>query len=212
MSDLERMIIRSPRKTEKGFLVDMHIHSHFSSDSFLRFDEILLEAAFTINGIVITDHDIIGSFHLDKNTIEKEHEIVVFAPAVEISSTEGHILAYGITSVPSRELEPEEVLRIIHDEKGLAVAAHPFSELGVGDLVYDLPFDAIEINGARPASDNRKAKEAATLLELPMVGGSDAHIHGEIASCVTQFRKKIQTMDELIAEVKKGRCQPLMLR
>ena len=194
------MIRRSPRKTGKGFLIDMHIHSLFSPDSLLHLD------------VVITDHDIIGNFHFDKNTIEKEHGVAVFAPGVEISSTEGHILAYGMASIPSRELEPEDVIRIIHADNGLAVAAHPFSVQGVGELVYDLPFDAIEINGARSASDNRRAKEAATILELPMVGGSDAHVHGEIASCVTQFKKKIRTMDELITEVKKGRCTPLMLR
>jgi len=205
------MIVRSRTKDEQSFLVDMHIHTHFSGDSFLLFEEVLVELSGKVDGLIITDHDIIADFLMTKEDITNQYQLIAFSPAIEISSTEGHILAYGCSVEPSKELEPEEVIALIHAENGLAVAAHPFAALGVGELVYDLPFDAIEINGLRTAVANRKAREAAAILDLPCIGGSDAHSVSELASCVTQFEKRVTSMDELIKEIKKGKCKPRFL-
>ena len=82
----------------------------------------------------------------------------------------------------------------------MIIAPHPYSKEGVGgQLVEKLKFDAIEAFNSRMLSrHNRKAKELAARLGLPMVASSDAHIADEIANGVTAL-----DLDELSIEAVK---------
>ncbi|NHJ85671.1 MAG: hypothetical protein FK734_09430 [Asgard group archaeon] len=198
---------------EKFFLVDMHIHTNNSHDCFLDIETILSDMSTIVHGLTFTDHDVITKIaEQTKDTFYAKYQLRIFSPAVEISSKDGDILAYGINSVPTNQLLAKEIIDIIHTEGGLAVAAHPFCFLGVGDLVFDLDFDAIEINGSRSHTMNKLAKEAAVSMDLPCIGGSDSHTQGQLGICVTKFTKQLKTIEELIEEVKKGNCSPVFLR
>ncbi len=200
-------------KNSNIFLVDMHIHTVNSHDGRVTLEEILIELTGMVNAITITDHDFLSNYPKETlKILEEKYQVKVFTNSAEISTTEGDILAYGISAAPSRMMNPEEIINIVHSEGGIVVAAHPFTPLGVGDLVYDLNFDAIEINGSRPTVANQQAREAAHLLDLPCTGGSDSHSRFDIATCVTLFTKTLNSIDELISEIKKGNCSPLFLR
>ncbi|MBN1329019.1 MAG: PHP domain-containing protein [Candidatus Heimdallarchaeota archaeon] len=200
-------------KESNIFLVDMHIHTKNSPDSQTTLEEILIELTGIVNAITITDHDFIGNYSkATLRALNEKYQIMVFTNSVEISTTEGDLLAYGISAAPSRMMAPEEIIDLVHSDGGLIVAAHPFTPLGIGDLVYDLEIDAIEINGSRPTAANQLAKEAAHYLNLPCVGGSDSHTQFDIATCVTMFTKNLNSIDDLISEIKKGNCSPLFLR
>lgn len=194
------------------FLVDMHIHTSYSSCARITLDETLNELMGKVNAITVTDHNYIHDY--SEETIQAlfdKYQISVLIPSVEISTTQGDILAYGISSPPTPYLDAHKVIEMIHSEGGIAVAAHPYGYLGVGDLIYELEIDAIEINGARPQFSNELAKGAAATLNLPLIGGSDSHIHTQVGKCVTRFSEPIKTIQDLIEQIKKGKCSPVFL-
>ena len=152
-------------------LVDMHIHTNYSPDSMMTLEQTLIELQGFVNAITITDHNIISFVpDLILNSYEEKYQIKTFTSSVEISSIFGDILAYGIDSVPSTNLHPKEIIDIIHSEGGIVAAAHPFDPLGLGDKIYELDLDAIEINGSRFRDANAIAKEAAESMGLPCIG------------------------------------------
>ncbi len=201
------------RGKRKGFLVDMHIHTNYSMDSVFTLEETLIELDGVVDALTITDHDTMGNFSKEiLQGLESKYHLKIFSASVEISTSQGDILAYGITAVPSNNLRPDEVIEIIHSENGLAVAAHPFTLLGLGDLIYDLELDAIEINGLRSKHANDLAKEAAESMGLPCIGGSDSHNRFHVGTCVTEFPKKVDSIKEIIDFVKKRKCAPVFLQ
>ncbi|MFW9922061.1 MAG: PHP-associated domain-containing protein [Candidatus Thorarchaeota archaeon] len=195
-----------------SFLIDTHIHTNLSPCASITLEETLNGLIDRVDAIIVTDHDLVQN--IPKNfldSIKSKYEINILQPALEISTAQGHILGYGISSAPSFYLDAKEVIEIIHNEGGIAVAAHPFALLGLDELIFSLEIDAIEINGSRSSRINQMAKEAAEVIGLPLIGGSDSHTSYHVGTCVTKFQKEIKTMSDFIEEVKKGNCQPLFL-
>ncbi len=204
---------RSNQKSENEFLVDMHIHTNYSFDSNLMVEETLSELVDVVDAIVITDHNIIPDLlSVTLQSYEEKFQIRVFTSSVEISTRQGDILAYGISAVPSTNLTPEEIIEIIHKDGGIAIAAHPFTMLGLGEEIYNLNLDAIEVNGSRSKRANDQAKEAAESMGLPCIGGSDSHTIHAIGSYATKFKLQIKTLDDIIEQIKKKNCLPIFLR
>lgn len=201
------------RSKRWGFLVDMHIHTNYSMDSTFTLEETLIELDGVVNALTITDHNTMGNFSKGiLQGLESKYHLRIFSESVEISTAQGDILAYGITAVPSQNLRPDEVIEVIHSENGLAVAAHPFSLLGLGDLIYDLELDAIGINGLRSKHANDLAKEAAESMGLPCIGGSDSHNRFQVGTWATEFPKKVDSIKEIIDFVRKGKCTPVFMQ
>ncbi|MDR0309354.1 MAG: PHP domain-containing protein, partial [Candidatus Methanoplasma sp.] len=71
---------------------DLHIHSNFSNDGKSTVEEIIAEAERKGLGcIAITDHNSFEAYGL-----AKDNGKVIVIPGTEVSSKDGHILAYGI--------------------------------------------------------------------------------------------------------------------
>lgn len=49
--------------------------------------------------------------------------------------------------------------------------------------------------------------ELYNTLKLQSIGGSDCHIIEHVKSAVTEFINPIQTIDDMIREIKKGNCR-----
>lgn len=97
-------------------------------------------------------------------------------------------------------LDLNEAVALIHEEGGLAVAAHidrksfgVFSQLGF--FPTDAGFDALEISRWLPADSRRIAEFSA--LGLPLVGSSDAHYLEEIGGGHTDLLLEEPTFAEL---------------
>jgi histidinol phosphatase-like PHP family hydrolase len=84
--------------------------------------------------------------------------------------------------------------------------------MGIGDELYQTKVDAIEINCSRPKYANQLAREAAKIMELPLTSGSDSHTSFQVAVCATKFQKQINSINEIIEEVKNERCEPVYIR
>jgi predicted metal-dependent phosphoesterase TrpH len=125
----------------------------------------------------VTDHDTIeGALRVEEALAGRGPEIVLGS---EVSSADGHVLALFVTRDVPPGLSAAATIAAIHDQGGLAVAAHPYSlALGVGDLAGSLPFDGIEMRNGSPLMglSNARARRRLARAAPARVGGSDAHL------------------------------------
>lgn len=166
---------------------DLHIHTT-ASDGTASPEAVLSYVAeeTDLRVIAITDHDTLEGA-LVARRLAPHYGIDVIV-GCEISTAIGHVLALFIEQPIPAGLDLTTTVNLIHEQGGLAFAAHPFGALvaSVGrrhllgperiDLDWHI-FDGIEIFNAslwNPAN-NRRAAEKAQALGLTQIGGSDAH-------------------------------------
>jgi predicted metal-dependent phosphoesterase TrpH len=125
----------------------------------------------------VTDHDTIeGALRVEETLDGLGPEIVVGS---EVSSADGHVLALFVTRDVPAGLSAAATVAAIHEQGGVAVAAHPYSfALGVGDLIAGLQFDGVEVVNGSPFMELANARAAVRLprRRIAALGGSDAHI------------------------------------
>ncbi|TXT63488.1 MAG: hypothetical protein BAJALOKI3v1_360014 [Promethearchaeota archaeon] len=187
-------------------IIDTHIHLEGrSSCSVLPAQRLYGNLSPRLDGICITDHWVLKEYKKFSLT-----EFKVFF-GVELRSTEGDILAYGLDMLPSQDLTTKQMINFIHMHNGVAVAAHPFSNrhLAFHDAVFNYNFDAIEINGAIGKKSNELAKQAAISMNLPMTGGSDAHSVEQLNSIATHFDTKIESVRDIVNAIRAKKCRPI---
>jgi predicted metal-dependent phosphoesterase TrpH len=190
--------------------IDMHTHTNYSDGTDSALEIIKQAEKIGLDGIAITDHDTFEGLH---EALEIETNLII-VPGIEISTSKGHILAYGVSDGEyEMGLSPQETVEIIHKNGGIAVPAHPFDyiRLGIKDEIFSIPSDAIEvINGCITlARWNKKAYDAALELDLPMLGGSDGHSTEEIGIAWTDFLGEPRTWQDVISMVLKKECVPV---
>lgn len=185
--------------------IDTHIHSKYSKDSITPLEDIIRYAQkIGLNAIAITDHDEIkGTWAIQK----LEHEGLTLIPGEEVSSTKGHIVALGINDYVKPLQTPEETVDQIHDNAGIAIAAHPYCyyRSGVGDIVRSLDVEAMETKNSRfiLGISNYLAKQVSVKNKIPEIGASDAHFVKGIGRCYTEI-PDCDSVDEIIKNIKKG--------
>ena len=172
-------------------ILDPHIHSTYSSDSTASPRDIVKKAkSIGLDAIAVADHNTIKGALATMEEAKKIDNFVVI-PAMEISSSKGHIVALGIKEDVKKGLSPEETVKKIRELGGIAIAAHPFVSYreGLCDHVKDLDIDAIETLNSRYVFgySNWRAKNLAEKRNIPEIGASDAHFLGAIGSCVTEL-------------------------
>ena len=185
--------------------IDTHIHSKYSKDSITPLEDIIEYARkIGLNAIAITDHDEIeGTWAIQK----LEHEGLILIPGEEVSSTKGHIVALGITDYIKPLQTPEETVDQIHDNAGIAIAAHPYCyyRSGIGDIVRSLDIEAMETKNSRFifGVSNYLAKQVSEKNNVPEIGASDAHFIKGIGRCYTEI-PECDSVDEIIRNIKMG--------
>jgi len=126
---------------------------------------------------------------------------LIVLPGIEVTSEDGHILAFNLRKDIPRGLSARETIDKIHDSGGIAVAAHPYRKWsGLKEsTIRESAFDAIEaINGRNTKRTNRRVLELASELGLPKIAGSDAHKPGNIGAAVSVFPDSVHSADEMI--------------
>lgn len=186
--------------------LDLHIHSRFSRDGSAEPRDILRQCKKAgMDGCAIADHNSLeGS--LEAFSIAGSEGMVVLR-AVEVSTSEGHVLAYGIDEPVPRGLDVAETIERVHSLGGIAVAAHPHRfPSGVGlKIAKASSFDAIEVlNGGSSSRSNRLAGVVAFNRKLPVTGGSDAHEIERVGRAYTEFEGASDEGD-LIDSIRKGK-------
>jgi len=191
-------------------IMDLHVHSSFSSDAEGKVREIVkLAKKLGLSGIAITDHnEIKGS--LEAFQLSKEINGLLVLRGMEVSSSEGHILAYGIHEKVERDLSPQDTIEKIEELGGIAVIAHPYRVWsGVGEgIAFEAGFSAVEVHNSRSLRhSNERAKALASKLGLGRTGGSDCHVLEELGRGITRFRGNPENEESILEEISRGRTE-----
>jgi predicted metal-dependent phosphoesterase TrpH len=185
--------------------MDLHVHSSFSSDGQVKPRAILKQARqIGLGGICISDHNSLqGS--MDALAMAKEFNLIVIR-GMEVSTSKGHILAYGIGEPIKKGLNPAQTVEKIHALGGLAAVAHPVRGVsGVGKkVVCDVRPDSIEIiNSHSSVSQNKRASELCAKLNASRIGGSDAHELTGIGRAYTIFKEPVASEEQALEAIRK---------
>lgn len=176
---------------------DLHIHSIHSYDATTTVRAILKQAADVgLDVIAITDHDEI------KGSLEAEQLAPAYGieaiPGVEISTSEGHLVALFVRTLPPAGLSMVDTLIQIGKQGGIAIAPHPFNGLP-SSLTMEAVFGAlansrvkgilkgIETHNMGTQNFDKIARKLSVFLPLAKIAASDAHIYWAIGAGRTQF-------------------------
>lgn len=185
---------------------DVHIHTT-ASDGGASPKAVLeyIEHETDLDVVAITDHDTLAGAQEAKRNHDAGKYRFDLVMGAEITSTAGHILGLFLTEEIPKELSPRETIQRIHDQGGIAIAAHPLLILkyidpdmltadGVGiDVLMNEGFDAVEIVNGGPTMKNVNARARLlnrSLLFRAETGSSDAHILEAIGKGYTLFPGK----------------------
>ncbi|MBS7659329.1 MAG: PHP domain-containing protein [Candidatus Bathyarchaeia archaeon] len=192
---------------------DLHIHTIFSNDSSIH-PKILVEQLIAhpyINAIAVTDHNT-GKGYYKVRELATAYPDVLIIPGIEVSTVHGDILLLGSAEVPPEPWTIENILDFAKEVGCLAIAAHPYRQFGLGDLVRNYKFDAIEtLNGGSSPQSNAMAGELAKSMGLPGVAGSDAHSPQELWTAYTEVQASMD-LDEVLRAIKMGKTRTLIAK
>jgi predicted metal-dependent phosphoesterase TrpH len=173
--------------------LDLHVHSNFSPDAIGDPRKLIAAARRRgLDGFALTDHNTSGGVDwlIERGLLREDGlpvDNVLVIPGVEVSTREGHLLCLGTKLRQMKGASAAEVCGAIHDQGGLAVAAHPFDRFRAGIPAHSLdrlPIDGIEaFNAATLVRNfNEQALAYARYRNLPITCGSDAHTVGAVGT------------------------------
>ncbi|MFN8531803.1 MAG: PHP domain-containing protein [Anaerolineae bacterium] len=183
---------------------DLHAHTFFSDG--LMSPEALVEYAVTqtdLNIIAVTDHDTVAGALIAAayaRTFSRDFRPFEVIVGTEVTSADGDILALFVEQDIPPKLSASETVAAVHEQGGIAIAAHPFAHApillrgdgmkGVGRLIAEVPFDAVEVRNGTPTEfvSNRLTRfRNRRWARLAETGGSDTHYMPTIGSTHTCF-------------------------
>jgi hypothetical protein len=179
--------------------IDFHIHSRYSFDCFLEPAQIIaLAKQRGLDGLAVTDHDTMAGVE----EFSRLAQGLIVIPGQEISTSQGDILGLFLKEEIKGNVSVDEAVRLIRQQGGLAVLAHPFKWPHLArSRAFLESFDAIEVFNARnniplPFCENRLAASAVRRHGLPFLAGSDVHEAFEVGMARTVFDFPASEYDE----------------
>jgi len=187
---------------------DLHVHTTYSKDSLITPKDLVHYAKKCgLNAVAVTDHNQLeGAFK-----IAKETDFLII-PGMEVSSSDGHIVALNVKELIPRGLNATETVKRIHKAGGIAIACHPYASFK-GSLKENIceTFDAIEIINARAfpfKKSVKKATQTALRFGLSQVAGTDAHYGPQIGYGYTIIEATEPSVEAITKAILEGHCQP----
>ncbi len=194
-------------------IIDMHIHTHFSSCSAIGVRELIQRAReIGLEGICITDHDTVSAKHVLKNISDRSGICVIIG--MEYTTDEGDFLVFCPSDNIPKGLKAKELFSYVLKQGGVVIASHPFRKTRPASSAVIESSHIIEaINGRNSYDENELAKNWIRLRGngTKGIGGSDAHTIKEVGRIVTVFEKNIYGLEDLIRELHSGTYSPLQI-
>lgn len=185
--------------------LDLHVHTVGSQDAHIKINELprIIQRK-GLDGVAITEHD---------NFDPPAFDDVIILPGVEVSSSEGHIIALGVQKTIPPNLAADETIQRIHSQGGIAIIPHPYDPVCECVKIAHLKAipDAVETLNADALSfiiSSWLAKRDAHKFSLPEVGGSDSHIPETVGDCYTLIDSKTRCVSDILAAIRAGRVHP----
>lgn len=163
---------------------DFHSHSHYSKDSLINprtfIDRCIAKG---VSCIAVTDHnEIEGAFVIEKLARDTQAPLKVLI-GEEVKTAEGEIIGLFLKEKIARDMSPEDTVRAIHEQGGLAVIPHPYdifrrsvlTDEAIERVKHDV--DAIEGFNCRNilGKHDEKARALALSVDKPFTLGTDSH-------------------------------------
>lgn len=187
---------------------DLHIHSKYSNktqhlrypkplsklivDSKLNVKDILQKCKDeNLNVISITDHDCIDG-SLEAITLSSIFKITII-PGVEITTKDGHLIAYNVFEKIRSGMSIEETIDNIRELGGIAVAPHVFSPQGIFFKFRNIfqtvgyKIDAIDVYSSLKSDIEKRALNYAKNHLLPVIIGSDSKTLSRLGAIYTKI-------------------------
>ncbi|QVL34864.1 PHP domain-containing protein [Telmatocola sphagniphila] len=197
---------------------DLHMHtSRHSHDS--EMDPIaMLQRAQEVglDGIVITEHEYWWPDEELQELRSMAPGLIVLA-GIEVTAREGDVLCYGVREAKKlrKGMLWEDLCDEIHQQGGVAVAAHPFRwGQPFADIMQN---EAIHLDGMEMMSKNmdpdlrqQAAEYAREHPEYAQLGNSDSHHESTMGCCHTLFDVQIRNIADLVQAIKDRKCRPVV--
>ncbi len=140
------------------------------------------------------------------NELRAKHDFLVLA-GVEISTDDGHILAFGIDKYVFGMHRSRELASYVEKAEGVMVAAHPYRrqmpwfsrneeeyeaalQKARSNPAYQYVQGLEEVNGRGSDKENEFSRRLCELMDMPGTGGTDSHAISDIGKCATYFERR----------------------
>lgn len=134
----------------------------------------------------------------------------------EDGDLKGHFLIFGPELCIDRPFLPAELESLVHDHKGIIIAAHPYNvkypQLAAGDEVLDLALDGVEV--FHPHHDKQAvdlARASCGKLGAAALGCSDAHRLERLGTLGTIFHRQVHTLEDFVTHIKNRSTSPICM-
>jgi len=205
----------------KATLIDLHSHTTISSGCSVLEPKELIETARCrgLDAVCVTDHFSIEGANVTQQ-LGQDMGFPVFR-GVEARTSLGDMLVFGYYRDIPEGISLEDLCWYVHEVGGLVFAAHPFHTgggpsltLGFQERGYDLKedWDRVEVlqeldgvetaNGQVGADANAQAETLARRLDVPGIGGSDAHAADMVGRAATRFARSVRSDADLVAALR----------
>jgi predicted metal-dependent phosphoesterase TrpH len=209
-------------------IIDMHVHSDVSDDGMASVETYMrwmakLRRTYRLDGIVFTEHRLFNS-HAAYDALAREYDIRIFK-GTEADTDCGHILLYGVNDqilqafdLKNVHLSGRDLIAAMEDVGGIGIPAHPGRRhIGLVEHVekgYDIGTSlraAEELNGGSSRQENERARQFVQDRKLFGIGGSDAHFVSAVGKYMTEFKRPIRTLQDLVEHLYAGDYRPITL-
>jgi hypothetical protein len=202
-------------------IIDMHVHSDVSDDGMASVETYMkwltkLRRNYRIDGIVFTEHRLSNS-EADYEALAREYGILIFK-GTEADSDCGHVLCYGMNEkilhhfdLKNVHLSGRDLIDAMEDNGGIGVPAHPgrrhiglVEHLEKGYDIGNCLRAAERLNGGSSKQENARAHHLVEEHHLFGIGGSDAHFVSAVGKYMTEFKRPIHRMQDLVEQLYSG--------
>ena len=209
-------------------ILDLHLHSEASDDSRAPIEAYLKllqrkRDERPLDGIVLTEHRQFDHTR-DFRALEDRYGILILN-AAEVETDYGHVLVYGVNQDIVRRfdfsnvrLPAQEVISEVWRMGGVALPCHP-GRPNVGLCAHYETKPALEgvvaveaLNGGSKKGEDTRVQELMATHGYAGFGGSDSHLVSFVGICATELAGIIRTIDDLVGELRAGRCRPVDFR
>jgi predicted metal-dependent phosphoesterase TrpH len=209
-------------------IIDMHVHSDVSDDGMASVETYLkwitrLRRNYRIDGLVFTEHRLFNR-EADYEALAREYDILILK-GTEADTDCGHVLLYGVNEkildsfdLKNVHLSGRDLINAMEATGGIGIPAHPGRRhIGLVEHIeqgYDVGTSlraAEQLNGGSSRQENARAHQLVEDRKLYGTGGSDAHFVSAVGKFMTEFKRPIRTMQDLVGQLYSGDYRPITL-
>ena len=209
-------------------ILDLHLHSDRSDDSRAPVEAYLKllqrkRDERPLDGIVLTEHRQFDP-RRDFRDLEDRYGFLILN-AAEIETDYGHVLVFGVNDdIMARfdftdvRLPAQDVISEVERLGGVALPCHPGRPTVGMCAHYESrgPLDGViaveALNGGSKKGEDDRVQALMAAHGYQAFGGSDSHLVSFVGICATEFDAQIRTIDDLVRELRAGRCRPVDFR